>query len=115
MISTLVRFRDGGMSHVVFAVCGFIMFDPFVTLGEVEANLNFLERTELEQKTFIFNSVNISVHNAQLRRKVETAGLDEGLAEDGIYRRWRFADPDIAALAGLARAWMSSRQVATGC
>jgi len=92
-------------------VCGFIMFDPFLSLGEIEANLNFLEQTELEQKTFIFNRVNISEHNTQLKRKIERAGLDDGLDEDGIYHPWRFADPDVAALAGLAQAWMKPRQV----
>lgn len=92
-------------------VCGFIMFDPFVTLAEIAENLEFLERAGLEQKTYIFNSVNICEHNGHLRRRVEEAGLTDGLAPDGVYQRWRFADPDVAELAGIARAWVGARQV----
>lgn len=82
---------------------GFIMFDPFMNLDEIEENLRFLEDMEListKRKDFVgdvFDVMRIQ-EGAPILAMLREAGLLDERIEETLFYNYRFRDPKIGRI-----------------
>lgn len=99
------RLRELGFK----VISGFIMFDPLMTVSEVQQNLEFVTELGLEDHIYLFGKLRFADANPWYREKVKAEGLLEGKQPDQVHYRYRFKDPGVSIIVAITRKWRQAR------
>ena len=92
-------------------VSGFIMFDPLMTVSEVQQNLGFVTDLALEDNIYLFGKLRFADANPRYTERVKAEGLIEGKQADRVHYRYRFKDPAVASIVAISQKWRQPRSV----
>ncbi|MFA5827664.1 MAG: radical SAM protein [Candidatus Paceibacterota bacterium] len=121
--SQLIRYNKGVTSYenlkaiekilkLGFVIkCGFIMFDPFLSLNELIANLHFINNTTIGYCFDVGNKMLLTDENDIFLKKIKDHNLYRGIIGNNVYHQWNFLDSTVEEIYSHLNKWQNSRKI----
>lgn len=121
--SQLLRYNKGVTSNENFKAiekliklgfkvkCGFIMFDPFLSINELVANLHFISNTTIGYSFDVGNMMFLTDENDFFIKKIKDHNLYRGIIGNSIYHQWNFLDSTVEDVYSQLNKWQNSKKI----